>query len=116
MPDKRILVRIWDQSLSCYEQHRGAFARISSGALYDAWKRGGKRQWEVSDLAEVSLPLSGSASAGWSLPAVGWVLDSYGVAIHSTYWHNNTANRPPAAGQCQPGDALDFRWSQPVMP
>jgi hypothetical protein len=53
------------------------FARISSGALYDAW---GNRvdAWEtpVGDSPiwrkAVSLPLSGgSAAAGWSLPAVG---------------------------------------------
>jgi lipoprotein-anchoring transpeptidase ErfK/SrfK len=124
---KRIVVRIWDQTLSCYEGNVEVhFARISSGALYDAW---GKRvdAWETP-IGEfpiwrkaVSLPLSGgSAAAGWSLPAVGWVslFVGTGVAIHSTYWHNNFGE--PSSRGCvnaAPEDAQwIFRWSHPVVP
>jgi hypothetical protein len=125
--DKRIVVKIWEQTLSCFEGNREVhFARISSGALYDAW---GTRVdvWETP-LGEfpiwrktISLPLSGgSASAGWSLPAVGWVslFVSTGVAIHSTYWHNNYGE--PSSRGCvnaSPEDAKwVFRWSQPQVP
>ena len=37
-PDKRIIVKIWEKTLSCFEGKTEVhFARISSGALYDAW-------------------------------------------------------------------------------
>jgi lipoprotein-anchoring transpeptidase ErfK/SrfK len=124
---KRIVVRIWDQSLSCFEGDTEVhFARISSGALYDAW---GNRvdAWETPAgnspiwRKAISLPLSGgSASAGWSLPAVGWVslFVGTGVAIHSTYWHNNYGE--PSSRGCvnaSPEDAKwVFRWSAPQVP
>ena len=126
-PDKRIVVRVWEQTLSCYEGNTEVhFAKISSGALYDAW---GNRvdAWETP-VGEspiwrkaVSLPLSGgSASAGWSLPAVGWVslFVGTGVAIHSTFWHNNYGE--PSSRGCvnaSPEDAKwVFRWSLPQVP
>ncbi len=125
--DKRIVVRVWDQTLSCFEGNTEVyFARISSGALYDAW---GNRvdAWEtpVGDSPiwrkAVSLPLSGgSAAAGWSLPADGWIslFVGTGVAIHSTYWHNNYGE--PSSRGCvnaSPEDAKwVFRWSLPQVP
>lgn len=124
--DKRIVVKIPEQTLSCFEGNSEVyFARISSGALYDAW---GNRVnvWETP-IGEfpiwrkaISLPLSGgSASAGWSLPAVGWVclFVGTGVAIHSTYWHNNYGE--PSSRGCvnaSPDDAKwIFRWSLPQV-
>lgn len=125
--EKRIVVKTWEQTLSCFEGKTEVyFSRISSGALYDAW---GNRvdAWEtpVGEFPiwrkAVSLPLSGgSASAGWSLPAVGWVslFVGTGVAIHSTYWHNNYGE--PSSRGCvnaRPEDAKwIFRWSQPIVP
>ena len=125
--DKRIVVRVWEQTLSCFEGNSEVhFAKISSGALYDAW---GNRvnAWETpvgqSPIwrKAVSLPLSGgSASAGWSLPAVGWVslFVGTGVAIHSTFWHNNYGE--PSSRGCvnaSPEDAKwIFRWSLPEVP
>jgi hypothetical protein len=125
--DKRIVVRVWEQTLSCFEGDTEVhFAKISSGALYDAW---GNRvnAWETpvgqSPIwrKAVSLPLSGgSASAGWSLPAVGWVslFVGTGVAIHSTFWHNNYGE--PSSRGCvnaRPEDAKwIFRWSLPRVP
>ncbi len=125
--EKRIVVKTWEQTISCFESGTEVyFARISSGALYDAW---GNRvdAWETP-VGEypiwrkaISLPLSGgSASAGWSLPAVGWVslFVGTGVAIHSTYWHNNYGE--PSSRGCvnaRPEDAKwIFRWSQPSVP
>lgn len=124
--EKRIVVKTWEQTLSCFEGKTEVyFARISSGALYDAW---GNRvdAWETP-VGEypiwrkaISLPLSGgSASAGWSLPAVGWVslFVGTGVAIHSTYWHNNYGE--PSSRGCvnaKPQDAKwIFRWSMPSV-
>jgi len=124
--DKRIVVKIRGQTLSCFEGNTEVyFARISSGALYDAW---GNRVnvWEtpVGEFSiwrkAISLLLSGgSASTGWSLPAVGWVslFVGTGVAIHSTYWHNNFGE--PSSRGCvnaSPEDAKwIFRWSQPPV-
>ncbi len=124
---KRIVVKVFEQTLACYEGIREVhFAKISSGALYDAW---GNRvdAWETP-VGEspiwrkaISLPLSGgSASAGWNLPAVGWVnlFVGTGVAIHSTYWHNNYGE--PSSRGCvnaSPEDAKWlFRWSLPQVP
>ncbi len=125
--DKRIVVRVWDQTMSCFEGDTEVyFAKISSGALYDAWGQrvdawatpvGESPIWRKA----ISLPLSGgSASAGWNLPAVGWVslFVGTGVAIHSTYWHNNYGE--PSSRGCvnaSPEDAKwVFRWSQPLTP
>lgn len=124
---KRIVVKIWEQTLSCFEGNTEVhFAHISSGALYDAW---GNRvdAWEtpVGDSPiwrkAISLPLSGgSASAGWSLPAVGWVslFVGTGIAIHSTYWHNNYGE--PSSRGCVNANPEDakwvFRWSMPQVP
>jgi hypothetical protein len=124
---KRIVVKVREQTLACFEGDREVhFARISSGALFDAW--GNAVDAWATPVGEfpiwrkaISLPLSGgSASAGWSLPAVGWVclFVSTGVAIHSTYWHNNYGE--PSSRGCvnaSPEDARwVFRWSQPVVP
>jgi hypothetical protein len=124
---KKIVVKIWEQTLSCLEGETEVhFARISSGALWDAW--GNRVDAWATPVGEspiwrkaVSLPLSGgSASAGWSLPAVGWVslFVGTGVAIHSTFWHNNYGE--PSSRGCvnaTPEDAKwVFRWSQPQAP
>ena len=123
---KRIVVKIWEQTLSCFEGNTEVhFARISSGALWDAWgNRVDAWQTPVGESPiwrkAVSLPLSGgSASAGWSLPAVGWVslFVGTGVAIHSTFWHNNYGE--PSSRGCvnaSPEDAKwVFRWSMPQV-
>jgi lipoprotein-anchoring transpeptidase ErfK/SrfK len=125
--EKRIEVNIAYQTLSCFEAGREVyFARVSTGALYnasgervDAWETpiGEHRIWRKT----VSLPLSGgSASAGWSLPAVGWIslFVGSGVAFHSTYWHNNFGE-PTSRGcvNCSPEDAKwIFRWTMPSVP
>lgn len=124
--EKRIVVNIDYQTMSCFEgKNEVHFSRISSGALYDAW--GTPVDAWATPIGEfpiwrkaISLPLSGgSASAGWSLPAVGWVslFVGTGVAIHSTFWHNNYGE--PSSRGCvnaRPEDAKwVFRWSQPTV-
>jgi lipoprotein-anchoring transpeptidase ErfK/SrfK len=124
--EKRIAVNIDYQTIACFEgKSEVYFSRISSGALYDAW--GNPTDAWATPIGEfpiwrkaISLPLSGgSASTGWSLPAVGWVslFVGTGVAIHSTYWHNNYGE--PSSRGCinaSPEDAKwIFRWSQPAV-
>lgn len=125
--EKRILVDVGNQTLICYEGQREVyFCRVSTGALYnssgervESWgtPAGRHRIWRKT----VSLPLSGgSASFGWDLPAVGWIslFVGSGVAIHSTYWHNNYGE--PSSRGCvnaSPEDAhWIFRWTNPVVP
>ena len=124
--DKQIKVNIWKQTIACYEGDTEVhFARISSGALYDL--QGSRVDAWATPLGEhpiwrkaVSLPLSGgSASSGWSLPAVGWVslFVSTGVAIHSTFWHNNYGE--PSSRGCVNASPEDskwvFRWTLPQV-
>ncbi len=125
--NKRILVDITTQAMSCFEEEREVnYMRVSTGALYnysgnrvDSWGTplGKHRIWRKA----VSLPLSGGSSAtGWDLPAVGWIslFVGSGVAIHSTYWHNNYG--VPTSRGCvnaRPDDAKwVFRWTLPEVP
>ena len=109
--DKRIIVKIDQQTLSCMEGDTEVhFARISSGALYDAWGNrvdawetpvGGSPIWRKS----VSLPLSGgSASAGWSLPAVGWVSLFVGTGVAKWIFRSSLPQVP-----YDPGD-VTVEW------
>jgi hypothetical protein len=125
--NKRILVDITRQTLSCFEDDREVyFARVSTGALYningarvESWGTplGQHQIWRKS----ISLPLSGgSAAAGWDLPAVGWIslFVGSGVAIHSTFWHNNYGE-PTSRGcvNASPDDSKwIFRWTMPYIP
>jgi hypothetical protein len=123
---KRILVDVPHQSLSCFEGDREVYyARVSTGALYnasgervDAWATpaGEHPIWRKM----VSLHMSGGTTGGgWDLPGIGWtsLFVGTGVAIHSTFWHNNFG--VPMSRGCvnaRPEDALwIFRWSQPQV-
>jgi lipoprotein-anchoring transpeptidase ErfK/SrfK len=122
--NKRVVVNVSNQTMSCYEgENEVYFCRVSTGAQYNAvgdrvgeWSTppGSFRIWRKA----ISLPLSGgSVSFGWDLPAVGWIslFIGTGVAIHSTYWHNNYGE--PSSRGCvnaSPEDAhWVFRWSMP---
>jgi lipoprotein-anchoring transpeptidase ErfK/SrfK len=125
--NKRIVVDVPHQSMSCYEGSSEVyFARVSTGALYnadgqrvDAWATpaGTHPIWRKM----VSLHMSGGTTGGgWDLPGIGWtsLFVGTGVAVHSTFWHNNFG--VPMSRGCvnaRPQDALwVFRWTQPVVP
>lgn len=125
--NKSILVDVTHQTMSCYEGEREVyFCQVSTGAQFnsgservDTWGTplGRHNIWRKA----VSLPLSGgSASFGWDLPAVGWIslFVGSGVAIHSTFWHNNYGE--PSSRGCvyaAPKDAhWVFRWTDPIVP
>jgi lipoprotein-anchoring transpeptidase ErfK/SrfK len=125
--EKRVLVDVPSQTLSCFEGSQEVyFTRISSGALYnylgervDAWATpvGKFPIWRKL----VSLHMSGGTTGGgWDLPGIGWtsLFVGSGVAIHSTFWHNNFGE-PMSRGcvNARPEDAKwVFRWTQPVVP
>jgi hypothetical protein len=124
--EKRVVVNIAYQTMSCFEGNREVYlARISSGALFNA---GGQRvdAWSTPIGAFaiwrklISLHMSGGTTGGgWDLPAIGWtsLFVGSGVAIHSTFWHNNFGE-PMSRGcvNARPEDAKwVFRWTQPVV-
>jgi hypothetical protein len=125
--DKRVVVNISYQTLSCYEGETEVyFTRISSGALYnylgekvDTWGTpiGKFSIWRKL----VSLHMSGGTTGGgWDLPGIGWtsLFVGSGVAVHSTFWHNNFGE-PMSRGcvNARPEDAKwVFRWTQPLVP
>ena len=125
--NKRVVVDINHQNLSCYEgQTEVYFARISSGALFNS--EGGKVSVWATPIGSftiwrklISLHMSGGTTGGgWDLPGIGWtsLFVGSGVAIHSTFWHNNFGE-PMSRGcvNARPEDAKwVFRWTQPIVP
>jgi hypothetical protein len=125
--EKRILIDVAHQNMSCFEGSREVyFARVSTGALYnavgervDAWATPADSHpvWRKM----ISLHMSGGTTGGgWDLPGIGWttLFVGTGVAIHSTFWHNNYG--VPMSRGCvnaRPEDARwVFRWTQPAVP
>jgi len=123
---KRVIVNVTDQTLSCYEgKVEVYFCRISTGAKFDAYGNevdawstplGPHPIWRKL----LSLRMSGGSSGGgYDLPGVGWtsIFVGDGVAIHSTFWHNNFG--VPMSHGCvnaRPEDAKwIFRWVNPVV-
>jgi len=124
--EKRVVVDITYQTLSCYEGNTEVyFTRISSGALYNA--TGNKVDVWATPVGKfpiwrklVSLHMSGGTTGGgWDLPGIGWVslFVGSGVAVHSTFWHNNFGE--PMSNGCvnaRPDDAKwVFRWTLPPV-
>jgi len=123
--NKQIVVDVTDsrQSLSCLEDGREVYyCRVSSGkAPYttplSAFDSKGFNIWRKLHSIQMA---GGSNQAGWMIPGIGWAtffLGS-GVAIHSTFWHNNFGE--PSSHGCvnvAPKDAKwIFRWTSPVTP
>ncbi len=123
--DKHIVVRVrWEeQLLSCYERDTEVyFCRVSTGKSEgstptSAVTSPGFQIWRKLH----SLHMSGGTNAeGWDLPGIGWtsLFHGDGVAIHSTFWHNNFGE--PMSHGCvnaAPDDAKwIYRWTLPVVP
>ncbi len=116
--NKRIVVDVAQkkQMLSCYEGDQEVyFCRISSGAgnstpmgKYTIWRK----------LVSVHME-GGTAQVGWDTGGVGWtnLYTSTGIAIHSTYWHNNFGEQESnGCINVAPEDAKwIFRWTNPAV-
>ncbi len=124
---KRVIVDLTRQSLCCFESGREVYyCRISSGAKFDAegkpvekWATplGPHLIWRKP----ISLHMSGGTTGGgYDLPGIAWttLFTGGGVAIHSTFWHNNYGE--PMSHGCvnaRPDDAKwVFRWTLPHVP
>jgi lipoprotein-anchoring transpeptidase ErfK/SrfK len=122
--NKRVVINLTYQTLSCYEGNDEVyFCRISSGAKFDAqgnavdkWSTplGSHPIWRKVTSLHMS---GGTTGGGYDLPGIGWsmLFVGNGVAIHSTFWHNNFG--VPMSHGCinaRPEDAQwIFRWTAP---
>ncbi len=124
--EKRIEVSVGQQTLSCYEGNREVyFCRVSTGAKYDSdgklvdnWATpvGPHPIWRKL----LSIHMAGGATGnGWDTPGIGWtsLFSGEGVAIHSTFWHNNYGM--PVSHGCVNTNPEDskwiFRWTTPSV-
>lgn len=125
--DKRVVVDLTYQTLSCYEGQREVyFCRVSTGAKFDAF--GNLVDKWATPVGEhtisrkfISLQMSGGTTgAGYDLPGIGWVtiFATGGVALHSTIWHNNFGDAMShGCVNMLPEDAKwVFRWTLPNVP
>jgi len=125
--DKKISADLDYQSLSCYEGNTEVyFCRISSGISYDpqTGQLSDKLATPVGNLLThwkiMSLNMTaGTATAGYSTPAVPWdtMISGDGIAIHGAFWHNAFGEkRSHGCINVSPEDAKwIFRWTSPVV-
>ena len=125
--DKKITADLDYQTLSCYEGNTEVyFCRISSGISYDpqTGQLSDKLATPVGNLLThwkiMSLNMTaGTATAGYSTPAVPWdtMISGDGIAIHGAFWHNAFGEkRSHGCINVSPEDAKwIFRWTTPVV-
>ena len=115
--DKTIKINLTYQTLSCYEGDREVyFCRVSTGGGEFATPTGEFVTWRKS----ISIHMAaGTVDAGYDTPGVSWstFFVGTGVAIHSTYWHNQYGEkRSHGCVNCKPEDAKwIFRWTTPSV-
>jgi lipoprotein-anchoring transpeptidase ErfK/SrfK len=124
--NKRIVVHISHQTLSCFEgKEEVHFALVSTGYRSDI---NGNRteKWETPLGVRpiwrklISVHMSGGTTGGgYDLPGVSWtsLFEGNGVAIHSTFWHNNFGEEMShGCVNAAPEDAKwIFRWTNPIV-
>jgi lipoprotein-anchoring transpeptidase ErfK/SrfK len=124
--NKKIIVDISHQSLSCYEGVREVFyCRVSTGAKFDMYGNAVDKWSTPVGMHKVtrkyiSLQMSGGTTgAGYDLPGIGWtsIFVTGGVAIHSTFWHYDYGvPRSHGCVNVLPEHAKwIFLWSQPQV-
>ncbi len=125
--DKLVVVDLTYQTLSCMEgDDEVYFCRVSTGPKINSKESSGGK-WATPlgkhtiwrKLVSVHMT-GGTTGGGYDLPGIGWttLFSSKGMAIHSTFWHNNYGI-PQSHGcvNCTPEDSQwIFRWTMPVVP
>lgn len=123
--DKSIVVDVNHQTISCYEgKDEIFFDRVSTGAKYNNEGKAVEKwstpvgDYHAVNRKYVSLHMAGgTAATGYELFAVSWtsIFATGGVALHSTFWHNNYGE--PMSHGCvnlKPDTSkFIFRWTQP---
>ena len=125
--DKKVVVDLSHQTLSCYEgKQEVLFSRISSGAKFtdtgastQAYATPTGMYYAVTT-KYISVHMEGGTKAsGYELFGVNWtnIFATGGVALHSTFWHNNYGE--PMSHGCvniNPEDAkFIYRWTMPEV-
>jgi lipoprotein-anchoring transpeptidase ErfK/SrfK len=125
--NKRVLVNLSTQTLSCYEGDQEVyFCRVSTGPKLSS-ESSPKSRWATPiGMHTVWRKLysthmtGGTTGGGYDLPGIGWTVlfSGQGMAIHSTFWHNSYGvPRSHGCVNCSPEDAQwIFRWTPPVVP
>jgi lipoprotein-anchoring transpeptidase ErfK/SrfK len=127
--DKQVVINVNEkyQTLSCFEgKSEVYFCRIAGGKRYDAEGTPLEHSSTPSGThiiwrKQVSSHMSGGTTgAGYDLPGIGWttLFSGDGVAIHSTFWHNNFGGELMSHGcvNAAPDDAKwVFRWTNPPV-
>ena len=129
VPDKKIIVNVNQQSLTCYEgSNEVYFCQVSTGKKLDAlgtpvetWATPPGNHWVWRKL--VSLHMSGGTAGategGYDTMAIPWtsLIQGEGVAIHGAFWHNDFG--VPRSHGCINALAEDakwiFRWTTPFV-
>lgn len=125
--DKLVVVDLTYQTLSCLEgKDEVYFCRVSTGPKLTS-KENPDGRWATPlgkhtiwrKLVSVHMT-GGTTGGGYDLPGIGWttLFASKGMAIHSTFWHNNYGiAQSHGCVNCTPEDAQwIFRWTMPVVP
>ena len=124
--DKKIVVNINHQTLSCFEGNSEVYyCQVSTGRKLDAY--GNPTDDWVTPVGEhfiyrklISIHMAaGTVSEGWDTMAVPWtsLFVGLGAAIHSTHWHNDFGTpRSHGCVNASPEDAKwIFRWTTPMV-
>lgn len=127
--EKLVVINVEEryQTLSCLEGKTEVYyCRISGGKKFDpdgtplghsSTPSGTLNIWRK----QISTHMSGGTTgAGYDLPGIGWtsLFSGDGVAIHSTFWHNNFGGELMSHGcvNARPEDAKwVFRWTNPPV-
>lgn len=127
--DKRIVVDVDHQSLSCYEgTHEVLYSIVSTGAkstfggqTTDAWATPVGDYYAVNRKF-ISLHMAGgdSKASGYEEFAVSYtsIFATGGISFHSTYWHNSWgSSMSHGCVNMKPEEAkFVYRWTQPGVP
>ena len=113
--EKKVRVNLTYQTLSCFEGNREVyFCRVSTGDPLDLTPKGEHTTWRK--LVSVHMA-GGTVAAGFDTPGIAWtnLFAGEGVAIHSTFWHNDFGHRRShGCVNCRPDDAKwIWRWTLP---
>jgi len=116
--NKRIDINLLKQTLSCYENDREVyFCRISTGMEGEETETPPGLYYYIWRKMLSAHMSGGTTGGGWDLAGVGFttLFQGDGIAIHSTFWHNNYGERTSrGCVNVRPQDAKwIWRWSTP---
>jgi len=116
--EKTVKVNLTYQTLSCMEGNQEVyFCRVSTGILENSTPLGDHTTWRK--LVSVHMA-GGTVAAGFDTAGISWtnLFVGEGVAIHSTFWHNDFGQqRSHGCVNCRPDDAKwVWRWTSPDVP